>query len=151
MDSFEYNGSRVRVLFGSGCRTKLPEELERLSLHKPLLVSTPGQLEKAMELAAILAESPITVACTFSKAAIHTPTSVTKEALEHAQHSHADSIVSIGGGSAISLGKAISIRTGLPHVAVPTTYAGSEMTPILGEIEGGRKMPRIDTAWYRHT
>ncbi|GAB1727868.1 hypothetical protein NU195Hw_g2187t1, partial [Hortaea werneckii] len=146
MDSFEYNGNPARLLFGLGSRYRLPEELKRLSLHKPILLSTPGQLEKAAELARTLAEASITVACTFSKAAMHTPTSVTKTAVEHAQLNNADSIVTIGGGSAIGLGKAVSIRTGLPHIAVPTTYAGSEMTPILGETEGGLKKTRSDPA-----
>jgi alcohol dehydrogenase class IV len=53
-------------------------------------------------------------------------------------------VVSIGGGSTIGLGKAISIRTGLPHICIPTTYAGSEMTPILGETADGQKKTRSD-------
>ncbi|KAF5530120.1 maleylacetate reductase [Fusarium phyllophilum] len=56
----------------------------------------------------------------------------------------ADSLVSIGGGSTIGLGKAISLRTGLPHVCIPTTYAGSEMTPLLGETVDGEKITRKD-------
>lgn len=55
-----------------------------------------------------------------------------------------DGIVSVGGGSTVGLGKAMSIRTGLPHLCIPTTYAGSEMTPILGETENGRKTTRRD-------
>jgi alcohol dehydrogenase class IV len=53
-------------------------------------------------------------------------------------------VISIGGGSTIGLGKAISIRTGLPHICIPTTYSGSEMTPVLGETEDGRKTTRSD-------
>ena len=63
-------------------------------------------------------------------------------ALDDLRHASADGVVSIGGGSTIGLGKAISVRTGLPHLAVPTTYAGSEMTPILGETENGSKTTR---------
>jgi hypothetical protein len=51
----------------------------------------------------------------------------------------ADGIMSVGGGSTIGLGKAIALRTGLPQIVVPTTYAGSEMTPILGETKGSIK------------
>ncbi|KAK3117658.1 hypothetical protein LTR53_000787 [Teratosphaeriaceae sp. CCFEE 6253] len=56
----------------------------------------------------------------------------------------ADCLVSFGGGSTIGLGKALAIRTGLPHVCIPTMYAGSEMTPILGETADGRKTTRSD-------
>jgi len=52
--------------------------------------------------------------------------------------------VSFGGASTIGLGKAISVRTGLPHICIPTTYAGSEMTPILGEMADGAKKTRTD-------
>lgn len=75
---------------------------------------------------------------------MHTPTHITDKALAYAQETNADSVVSIGGGSTIGLGKAISIRTGLPHICIPTTYAGSEMTPILGETAEGRKTTRSD-------
>lgn len=77
---------------------------------------------------------------------MHTPTAVTHNAVEHAKRFNADSILSVGGGSSIGLGKAVSIRTGLPHIALPTTYAGSEMAPILGETENGRKTTRSDPA-----
>ena len=75
---------------------------------------------------------------------MHTPASVTEEALDYARKSQADCVVSIGGGSTTGLGKAISIRTGLPHISIPTTYAGSEMTPILGETQDGKKTTRSD-------
>lgn len=80
----------------------------------------------------------------YSNATIHTPTDVTHEAVAYAKRSGADSIVSFGGGDTIGLGKAIPVRTGLPHICVPATYAGSEMTSILGEVEGGRKITRSD-------
>jgi diphthamide biosynthesis protein 2 len=146
MNRFEYNGSPARVLFKDGCRKQLLTELERLSLHKPILLSDPFQQPKAAQLATILQGASIKVACTFSEAATHTPTNVTANSVEHTQRSDADSIVSVGGGSSIGLGKTISIRTGLSHIALPTTYAGSEMTPILGETENGRKITRSDPA-----
>ncbi|KAI0121267.1 maleylacetate reductase [Xylariales sp. AK1849] len=75
---------------------------------------------------------------------MHTPTHITEKALDTIRKSNADGIVSVGGGSTIGLGKAISIRIGLPHLCVPTTYAGSEMTPILGETENGQKLTKRD-------
>ena len=70
---------------------------------------------------------------------MHTPTDVTERGLARARELDADCLVALGGGSTTGLGKAIALRTDLPQVAVPTTYAGSEATPILGETVGGRK------------
>lgn len=75
---------------------------------------------------------------------MHTPIGVTKKALKIAKHLGVDTIVSIGGGSTTRLGKAISIRTGIPHICILITYQGSEMTPILGETADGIKTTRRD-------
>lgn len=141
MDEFEYNANPGRVIFGRGTIKKLPAELERQKLSKPLLLSTPEQISQADDLKNILGGK---VAGVFNQATMHTPTNVTDKALEYAKAQGADCVVSIGGGSTIGLGKAISIRTGLPHISIPTTYAGSEMTPILGETADGMKKTRSD-------
>src|SRR6266705_2999338 len=70
---------------------------------------------------------------------MHTPVDVTKHALLRVRELDANGVVAIGGGSTTGLGKAIAWRTGLPQVVVPTSYAGSEMTPILGETQDGLK------------
>ena len=70
---------------------------------------------------------------------MHTPFHITKVAVKAAQDLQADSIASIGGGNTVGLGKAVSVRSDLPHICVPTTYAGSRMTPILGETTDGTK------------
>jgi alcohol dehydrogenase class IV len=77
---------------------------------------------------------------------VHTPVAVTDEALRLLRETDADSVVALGGGSAVGLAKALSARTGLPQVAVPTTYAGSEVTPVLGETKDGVKTTRRDPA-----
>jgi alcohol dehydrogenase class IV len=141
MDAFEYNAAPARVIFGSGTLSKLSSEVSRLSLSAPLLLSTPQQVDQAAHLESLLNGK---VAGTFTEATMHTPSHITEKALEYARSTNADSVISIGGGSTIGLGKAISIRTGLPHICVPTTYAGSEMTPILGETQDGKKTTRSD-------
>ncbi len=141
MDDFEYNTNPSRVLFGSGTLQKLPTELQRLSLSAPLLLSGPRQASQAEQLQRLLDNR---VAGIFAEATMHTPIHVTERAVEYARAQKADSVVSVGGGSAVGLGKAISIRTGLPHIAIPTTYAGSEMTTHLGETAEGRKTTRSD-------
>ena len=70
---------------------------------------------------------------------MHTPVSVTNRAVEIARSVKADCTIALGGGSAIGLGKAIALRADLPQIVLPTTYAGSEMTPILGETAEGQK------------
>lgn len=146
MEPFVYSSAPSRVIFGFGCLGQLPAEIARLNLNAPLLFTTPEQAAEADRLAASLSGSNVnvTVAGKFTKAIMHTPIHITEEALQFARSSQADCIVSIGGGSTIGLGKAISIRTGLPHICIPTTYAGSEMTPILGETTEGRKTTRSD-------
>lgn len=141
MDSFEYQANPSRVIFGSGTIAKIPAELERLGLSKPLVLSTPQQTSQAEDVKKILSGK---VAALFGEATMHTPVNITEKALEVAVASGADCIVSIGGGSTIGLGKAISFRTGLYHLTIPTTYAGSEVTPILGETQDGRKSTKSD-------
>lgn len=141
VQSFVYNASPGRVIFGSGKLHSLPEEISRQKVTAPLLLSTPQQIQQAELLRTILGGR---VAGIFAEAAPHTPGNVTDKALEYAMSVKADSIISIGGGSTIGLGKAISIRTAMPHICIPTTYAGSEMTPILGETIDGHKKTRSD-------
>ncbi|KAK6063710.1 iron-containing alcohol dehydrogenase [Seiridium cupressi] len=142
MSTFEYIGAPYRVVFGTGTLQKqLLPLLEKLKVKSVAILSTPEQVSLAETTKGIVGAG---VACIFSEATMHTPTHVTEKALEAIRASKADGIISVGGGSTIGLGKAISVRTGLPHLSVPTTYAGSEMTPILGETENGRKVTRRD-------
>jgi alcohol dehydrogenase class IV len=141
MNAFEFNPNPGRVIFGSGTIQKLPDEILRLKLKAPLVLSTPWQVGQAETVKAVLNGQ---VAGLFSEATMHTPIQVTNKALEYARAQGADSVISIGGGSTVGLGKAICVRTGLPHICIPTTYAGSEMTPILGETTDGLKTTRSD-------
>ncbi|KAH7138755.1 hypothetical protein B0J11DRAFT_476625 [Dendryphion nanum] len=141
MDAFVYNVKPARIVFGSGTIQQLPQVLAQLGASRPLLLSTPHQTSQAQALSRILNDK---IAGLFSEARMHTPTDVTQRAVDLGTSAEADTLVSIGGGSTIGLGKAVSIRMGLPHVAIPTTYAGSEVTPILGETADGRKETRTD-------
>ncbi|KAJ5904885.1 maleylacetate reductase [Penicillium subrubescens] len=141
MESFTYTSSPSRVIFGYGASSKLPDELSRQGLRAALIISTPYQTAEANKIRDLLDLNAVGV---FSEAAMHTPTDITEMALEVARRLEADCVVSVGGGSTTGLGKAISIRTSLPHICIPTTYAGSEMTPILGETTNGLKTTRRD-------
>ena len=133
---FVYEALPARVLFGSGTLAELEQEAGRLGLERVLVLCTPEQSEQAARAAAVLGER---AAGLFSEAAMHTPVEVTARALDAVEASHADGVLAVGGGSAVGLGKAIALRTDLPQIAVPTTYAGSEATPILGQTEDGLK------------
>lgn len=136
MTGFSYEALPGRVVFGWGTSSQAAAEVAALGCSRALVLSTPGQREDAERVAAGLGPA---CAGLFSEAAMHTPVQVTERAMAEAGRLGADCTVAIGGGSAIGLGKAIALRTDLPQVAMPTTYAGSEMTPVAGETSGGQK------------
>lgn len=141
MDTFDYAPAGNRVKFGSGTLQQLPSLLKDINATAVLILSTPEQISSAETVKKIIGDAGVAI---FSEATMHTPVHITEKALSVAKEQKVDGIISIGGGSTVGLGKAISIRTGLPHLCIPTTYAGSEMTPILGETENGRKTTRRD-------
>ncbi|MDP9561209.1 UNVERIFIED_ORG: maleylacetate reductase [Rhizobium nepotum] len=136
MQPFVYTTAPARIVFGTGSSVGVAEEIRRLGLSRALVLSTPHQKGDAEALAARL--GPL-AAGVFSDAAMHTPVEVTKRAVEAYRAAGADCVVSLGGGSTTGLGKAIALRTGAPQIVIPTTYAGSEVTPILGQTENGVK------------
>jgi maleylacetate reductase len=133
---FTYNSQQYRVVFGAGSAARLNEEVERLGIRRVLVLTTREQRDQGARLGAHLGSR---FAELFSDARMHTPVEVTEAAIAVVQALDIDGFVAIGGGSTIGLGKALSLRTGLPHIAMPTTYAGSEMTPILGQTRHGVK------------
>jgi maleylacetate reductase len=136
MLSFVYQIQPSRVIFGAGCLSKLPEEIERLGASKALVLSTPEQRESGIEMAERLG---VRAAGLFDRAVMHVPIETAEAAREEARRLGADCCVAVGGGSTTGLAKAIALVSNLPILAVPTTYAGSEMTPIWGLTERGRK------------
>lgn len=133
---FTYDINPGRVLFGAGKLSAVADEITRLGAKRALILSTSFQHADAQKLAARI--GPL-AAGVFSKAAMHTPIAVTLEAMAAFEASGADCLVALGGGSTIGLGKAIAWRNDAPQIVVATTYAGSEVTPILGQTENGIK------------
>ena len=125
-----------RVIFGAGSLDKLPQEIERLGASKALVLSTPEQRESGEDLVRRLGTRGVGL---FERAVMHVPIETAEAAREEAKRLGADCCVAIGGGSTTGLAKAIALVSDLPILAVPTTYAGSEMTPIWGLTEKGRK------------
>ena len=136
MDAFVYNAHPARVIFGAGTLGQLGAEVERLGLQRVMVLSTPQQEKDGQATAERIGERAAGV---FAGATMHTPVEVTERAMAMVASYRIDGLVAVGGGSTTGLAKAIALRTDLPQIVVPTTYAGSEMTPILGETRDGVK------------
>ncbi len=136
MQAFAYTANPSRIVFGLGALRELPAELERLGARRALVLCTPEQVDVAQRVATLLGERAAGV---FAQAAMHVPIETARAARDEARRMNADCAVAIGGGSTTGLGKAIALESGLPIIAIPTTYAGSEVTPIYGLTEGGVK------------
>ena len=123
-----------RVVFGAGALADLPEELARLDLRRPLVIVGNSQAEHADRLLAAVGDGDTIVGVR-----VHVPAERAEAARAKAAELGADCLVSIGGGSAVGLAKAVALTDGLPIAAVPTTYAGSELTRTWGMTKDGRK------------
>ncbi|MGQ0620895.1 MAG: maleylacetate reductase [Panacagrimonas sp.] len=134
--AFSYSPLTGRVIFGAGCLGLLAEEIGKLGYRRALVLCTPQQREQAERVATLLGSQAVGVC---DRAAMHVPIEVAREAIAEAARLRADCAVAIGGGSTVGLGKAIALESSIPVVAIPTTYAGSEVTPIYGITEGGLK------------
>lgn len=138
---FTYQSSAQRVVFAPGSQAAVAEELARLGRNRALVLTTPEQETAGATLAVALGAQ---AAGLFSGATMHTPVAVTETALLVLREKDADCLIAIGGGSTIGLSKALALRTGLPQLVIPTSFAGSEATPILGQTEDGRKTTLTD-------
>jgi maleylacetate reductase len=140
---FIYAALPGRVVFGSGTSSRvLADELDRLGATDILLISTEAEGELARELTRPLKAR---VAGHFTGVRPHVPVEVAEAARNASADAGAQALISIGGGSTTGTAKAVALTSGLPILAVPTTYAGSEMTPVWGLTEKGEKRTGIDS------
>jgi maleylacetate reductase len=133
---FVFEAQASRVVFAAGSWARLPEELKAVGASRALIVCTPQQGALARRTADLLGSASAGV---HDGAVMHVPAEAARRAIQFASEAGADCVVAVGGGSTIGLGKAIALESSLPIIAVPTTYAGSEMTPIYGITEHGIK------------
>jgi maleylacetate reductase len=136
MRSFVCEAMPARVVFAANAIEHLPREIEQLGARRALVLSTPQQEALATDISKSLGQRSVGV---YPHAVMHVPIEVARKACEEAVRLGADCVVAAGGGSTIGLGKAIALESGLPILAIPTTYAGSEMTSIYGLTEAGIK------------
>ncbi|CAR51638.1 maleylacetate reductase [Burkholderia cenocepacia] len=133
---FLYQARAARVIFGAGSLAHLEREVPALGAQRAIVLCTPEQRDLAERIVERLGAR---AAGLYDRATMHVPIEIARDAQAFARSRDADCAVAIGGGSTIGLGKAIALESGLPILAIPTTYAGSEMTPIYGLTEGGVK------------
>jgi len=131
---FSYTALPMRAVFAPGAVKELAAEVARLGAKRVLLICTRGRAQMVKAVA-----KGLPVAGVFDEAVMHTPIELVERARTLAREVDADCCVPVGGGSTIGFAKAIALTSGLPIVAVPTTYSGSEMTTIWGTSEGGAK------------
>jgi maleylacetate reductase len=136
MLQFTHESVPIRVVFGAGKLAELPTEATHLQYERVLVLSTPGQRALGEQAVQLLGER---AAGLHPAAVMHVPVEVVATATEVARELKADACLAIGGGSTIGLAKALALELSLPIIAIPTTYAGSEMTPIWGLTEQGIK------------
>jgi alcohol dehydrogenase class IV len=133
---FTYDALPGRVVFANGARSRLAQELERLGVSRALVIASQRDEALVAELCGGLGDR---VAGRFDEVRPHVPVEVAQRARELAAAVDADCLLALGGGSTIGTAKAIALERPLPILVLPTTYAGSEMTPIWGLTEAGRK------------
>ena len=137
---FVHDSLAQRVAFGSGAAAvNLAGEIASLGASRVMLIAAKAETHLADTIS-----GNIPVALRHDDVVMHVPVEVAERARAAAIGNDVDALVSVGGGSTTGLAKAIAMTTGLPIVAVPTTYAGSEATPVWGLTEGAKKTTGVD-------
>ena len=144
MHPFVYSALPARVVFGAGvARTRLAAEVARLDVARVLLIASTRDADLVRALVAPFAGR---VAATFTDVQEHVPVETAAAVRARALEVAADGVLCIGGGSTIGAAKAVALTSQIPILAVPTTYSGSEVTPVWGTSDGGRKTTGVDLA-----
>ncbi|WP_207002449.1 maleylacetate reductase [Trinickia mobilis] len=136
---FQFECHSPTVLFGAGRVADLAGRLDQIGKSRALLVTTEGGARRYRQVAEVLASR---LRASFDRAVPHCPLEVANAALDAFRRRECDAVVTVGGGSTIGLGKYIAAETGAPHIALPTTLSGSEMTPLFGVLVDGEKRTR---------
>jgi maleylacetate reductase len=142
MKAFLYRAQPMRVVFGAGSLADLAGEIRDLELERVLVVSDVRQAELAERVSDGLGSLSAGV---HAEAAMHVPADAAVAAVGVARSSAAEGVAAIGGGSTIGLAKAIALELGLPIIAIPTSFGGSELTNVWGRTEGRMKTTGRDS------
>ena len=133
-----HNATPSRILFGAGTLSRLPDLLRDLGLKRPLIITTPGRRNLGRRVAELVGPD---CAGILPDAVSQVPIESAIKGREAFRKGGADALISVGGGAAIGLSKGIGLELGVPIIAIPTTYSGSEMTGFCGiTIDGVKRM-----------
>ena len=133
-----YNATPSRIIFGAGTLARVVEAVEAYGAKRAVVVSTPGRRGLAQRVVELLGRRCCGI---IPEAVSQVPIELAQRGRKLAAEMEADCIVSVGGGASIGLGKGIALEYACPIVAIPTTYAGSEMTGFCGiTIDGVKRM-----------
>ena len=133
-----YNETPTRIVFGWGSLSRLSDEVKQLGARRALVISTPGRRDMAQAISAQLGVLSVGV---YPEAVSQVPIELVEAGCRDVVELGADCLVAVGGGASTGLGKGIALHTGLPLIAIPTTYSGSEMTGFCGiTIRGVKRM-----------
>ena len=142
MAAFIHDAMPQRVVFAQGAVERTADEVARLGLSRALVIATPGSGARlGARVRDILGRRATGL---HAEAVVHVPRAVAEAGVAAARETQADGLVAVGGGAAIGLAKAIVLQLPLPILAVPTTYSGSEATPLFGTTDGERKITGSD-------
>ena len=141
MRAFTYDALPGRIVFGVGSVDQLSDEVDRLGIKRALIFYDLSVKDVGNELVDQLGSR---VAGEFTDIQQHVPIEAVEKARKAALDVEADGAVTLGGGSTTGFGKVVALEPGLPLIAIPTTYAGSEMTPIYGITSDGQKRTHND-------
>ena len=128
--------SRARVVFGEGAAERVGTELDSLGWRRVLLITTAGRSSAVASVRHTLG-ARLVGEC--DNAVVHVPIEQVRQTTQLVDRVEPDVLLAVGGGSPIGLAKAVALERSIPVAAMPTTYAGSEMTSIWGITDGDRK------------
>src|ERR1700689_5335996 len=136
MEPFDYEALPGRVIFGVGRRFEVGDEADRLEVSRILLIADAHDQTMIDQVSGALGERCVGL---YTDLAQHVRIELAQKVLDLAPPLGPTATVTLGGGSAPGFGKAVSLSHNLPQICIPTTYAGSELTPIWGLSDGERK------------
>jgi maleylacetate reductase len=142
MTTFVHDVPSQRVVFAASAIERVGDEAARLGMSRALVIATAGSGARLGK--SVVDTLGARAAGLHAQAVVHVPNAVAEAGLVAARDTRADGLIAVGGGAAIGLAKAIALATGLPILALPTTYSGSEVTPIFGSTDGERKITGRD-------